>query len=131
MALQASLLHDGAVPERNAASADDCHLLCVPLPFLSSSRIGGNENALDYIGDFFRHVVRGLSSDLSDPQLCSPAEKALLEKKHQVRGQVAQNFLAWRRSGLFVMLIPLCIQFGLACYHQIGARLKMIFIDSP
>lgn len=123
MALHTSLLHEGSVPDRTApADGQDCHLLCLSLPWLSSSRIHSGEGLLDYLFDFFRHVLRGLSSDLSDPRLCSPAEKNRLEKTHQVRGHIAQNFLAWRRSGLVVMLIPLCIQFVLACIKQIRTR---------
>lgn len=122
MALHTSLLHEEALPDHaEPADGHDCKLLCMPLPCLSTSRIHSGEGLLDYLFDFFRHVLRGLSSDLSDPGMCSPAEKSRLEKTHQVRGQIAQNFLAWRRSGLVVMLIPLCIQFVLACVKQIGA----------
>lgn len=121
--LQESLLHPGEpIPDRTVTPHDeDCQLLCLPLSCCNcilSSRIGGNENVFDYVGDFFRHVWRGLSSDLSAP-LVSPAEQKLLSTKYNVKGQCAQNYMAWRRSSLFVMLIPLVLQLVLDCFNQI------------
>lgn len=100
-----------------------CARPCASCNCCLPSHLDGGASA--YIVGFFGHLWRGLASDLSDEHLVSPSEEKLLSHTHQITGRYAQNYLAWRRSCLFLMLIPLIVQLSLAIYNQTTSQLSL------
>jgi hypothetical protein len=82
-------------------------------PDASGATSGGTQNfavagVMNYIRNIVPHARRVFRGNLAH-NLASMDERAMLAHEHGVTGTSSQSYIAWRRSALVLMIVPLTI----------------------